>query len=142
VSYIVLERNIYLIIYIEKTPLTNLNQIQFYYCKLVGSERLYFCVTTDVYFVRYIWHQIAWRCFLHSFSKAFPRRGKIDCLTIHKGDRETDWLSLSLWYYEWLDFLFRIAARSFIVTKKIWMTTIFVELWFFKYHIVQILCSA
>jgi hypothetical protein len=35
------------------------------YCKLLESNCLLFCVTTDVYLVCYIWHQIAWHCFWH-----------------------------------------------------------------------------
>jgi len=33
------------------------------YCKLVESERLLFCIPTDINLISYIWRQIAWRYF-------------------------------------------------------------------------------
>ncbi len=35
---------------------------------------------------------------LHSFHLAFPCPNKIDSFKIYDGDRETEWLGLSLWY--------------------------------------------
>jgi len=60
------------------------------------SKCFVFCVTTDVYLVQDLWHQIlAWHC-LYTALVEFPRLSKIDRFAHTERDRKTEFLSLSL----------------------------------------------
>jgi len=86
------------------------------HCKLVRSELLLFCVTTDIYLVFYLWCQIAWRHFYTAYIWHFLaqiRETILQCMT--ETERPNDWVYLydiilvfgRIGFWSWL--IFRLS---------------------------------
>ncbi len=63
-------------------------------CKLQTNNKLLFCVTTDINFIKDLRRKILASCHFYTASFEFPHP-----LYIHDGDRKTKRLSLSLRYH-------------------------------------------
>ncbi len=77
-------------LWITTTKIDSRIYLALYYCKLVIMERLLFCVTTDVYFICFLWLQLGLASLLYSVSLVFPLPNMIDYFTIYDRDRKTD----------------------------------------------------
>jgi hypothetical protein len=84
------------------------------YCKLVESEHLLFCVTTDDYFVLYLWCQILACCHIYTAAVEFPCPNKIDHLTyMTETERPNNWVYLyNIKNYGFLDIKFKTTNKT------------------------------